>query len=134
MNCPLIIVVVLIITIVSLLAIMPIFLFRLVLTRYKPKWFYVAYVVIVRPTIIPCYFFYICLCAVHDFFWGTAAFICTARSAAASIKAKENKGALDPEAHYEADDKGEDTSNPMTSEMAVPLLTDALSAAARALP
>merc|ERR1719454_1491745 len=93
MNCPLIIVVVLIITIVSLLAIMPIFLFRLVLTRYKPKWFYVAYVVIVRPTIITCYFFYIYLCAVHDFFWGTAAFICTARSAARRRSARRRRRA-----------------------------------------
>ena len=134
----LIIVLLVAIPLFSLLAIAPIFIFRLMLTRYTPKWFYVAFVVIVRPTIITFYFFYIYLCAVHDFFWGTATFICTARSAAASMKAKENKGALDPEAHMAEGDKeandGENTANPMSSEMAVPLLTDALSGAARALP
>ncbi len=138
-GVPLLIIVLLVaITLFSLLAIAPIFIFRLMLTRYTPKWFYVAFVVIVRPTIITFYFFYIYLCAVHDFFWGTATFICTARSAAASMKAKENKGALDPEAHMAEGDKeandGENTANPMSSEMAVPLLTDALSVAARALP
>merc|ERR1719198_2742575 len=135
-GVPLLIIVLLVaITLFSLLAIAPIFIFRLMLTRYTPKWFYVAYVVIVRPTIITFYFFYIYLCAVHDFFWGTAAFICTARSAAASIKAKENGGAIDPE-QSEREKSGIPTeeSNPMNSEMAVPLLTDALSAAARALP
>merc|ERR1719502_195187 len=132
------IVIILIISIVAIVAIAPIFIFRLMLTRYKPKWFYLAYVVVVRPTIITFYFFYIYLCAVHDFFWGTATFICTARSAAASMKAKENKGAIDPEAHISEGDKeaneGDNTANPMSSEMAVPLLTDALSVAARALP
>ena len=93
-GVPLLIIVLLVaITLFSLLAIAPIFIFRLMLTRYTPKGFYVAFVVIVRPTIITFYFFYIYLCAVHDFFWGTATFICTARSAAASMKAKENKGA-----------------------------------------
>merc|ERR1719231_2096908 len=123
----LIIVLLLLITVIGIVTIVPIFLFRLMLTRYTPKWFYLAFVVVVRPTIITFYFFYIYLCAVHDFFWGTAA---------ASIKAKENKGALDPEAHMDNEKGGadEETSNPMTSEMAVPLLTDALSAAARALP
>lgn len=138
-GIPLIIIVLLlIITIVSLITLLPIFFFRLMLTRYTPKWFYLAYVIICRPTIITCYFFYIYLCAVHDFFWGTAAFICTARSAAASMKAKENKGALDPEAAEAEKEAGGkpavDEANPMNSEMAVPLLTDALSAAARALP
>merc|ERR1740138_1559148 len=120
------VVIVLAIVIFGMVTLFPIFVMRIMLTRYTPKWFYIAFVMIVRPFIIGVYFFYIYLCAVHDFFWGTAAFICTARSAAASMKAKENKGNLDPEAHMHAEKsaaEGEDaTSNPMSSEMAVPLL------------
>merc|ERR1740138_864252 len=62
----------------------PRFCYRVALVRYKPRWIYALYLIVIQPTIVTVFFFYVYYCALHDVLWGSAVFICTARSVSSS--------------------------------------------------
>jgi len=91
----------------------PRFCFRIALVRYKPRWLYAVYLIVIQPTIVTIFFFYVYYCALHDVLWGSAVFICTARSVSSSqifTQQRSSEALLkeqgkDPEAGLLSDDE-----------------------------
>ena len=89
----------------------PRFCYRIAIVRYKPRWLYAIYLIVIQPTVVTVFFFYVYYCALHDVLWGSAVFICTARSVSSSqIFTKEREESAlkeaDPEAGLLEDENG----------------------------
>ena len=100
-------------SILSVVMSVPRFCFRVALVRYKPRWLYAVYLIVIQPTIVTIFFFYVYYCALHDVLWGSAVFICTARSVSSSqifTQQRSSEALLkeqgkDPEAGLLSDDE-----------------------------
>jgi len=82
----------------------PRFCYRIAIVRYKPRWLYAIYLIVIQPTVVTIFFFYVYYCALHDVLWGSAVFICTARSVSSSqIFTKEREESALKESGKDAD-------------------------------